>query len=121
MALPPEPLEELLPRARTVVLAVVDRVETLGAVPPEDRGRPLDASADRPPQRVHLRVVRTLLGRPGAAVVALKPTAGYMLRAGNQGPFLLDGGSPEPGILGRHGPDTYRVDVLEAALALRRT
>jgi hypothetical protein len=117
MALPPQPLEEVLPQAKVVVLAVVTAVENLAPMPPADRGAPVDRTPDRPPQKVTLEVVRTLRGEVRTQWVVIKPVTAYLLRVGNQGPFLLDGTLPEPHILGRWGPDTYPLLTLENAVA----
>ena len=39
--------------------------------------------------------------------------AGYSLKAGNKGPFLIDGGKV---ILGRYGPDSWSVERVEKSL-----
>lgn len=120
MALPPEPIEELLARAGMVVDAEVLRILDQGPAPP-----PLDL----PPghtgggqtlaaQQVELRVHRVLRGDQGLATLAAhKPEAAYALAPGDSGAFFLaeDGAGLE--IVGRYGPDTYSVATIESALA----
>lgn len=113
MALPPEPLDEVLPAARTVVEAEVTAVRDLGAWPRDDQGAPIESAAPRPAQQVTLRVTRALRGTPGAELVVTKPPAGYALHKGVRGPFLLDA---DAHILGRYGPDTYAIEEVEQAL-----
>jgi hypothetical protein len=104
MALPPEPLAEVLPLAVTVVEGEVTGVEDLGAWPAPDKGALLDAAAPRPPQRVTVRIARSLRGTARGELVVTKPAAGYALRAGVRGAFLVDAAGT---LLGRYGPDTY--------------
>jgi hypothetical protein len=111
MALPPEPLSDVLPSATTIVVAEVVRVDDDGAWPPGDKGGPIDGAPPRPAQRARLHVTRTLRGGPVDEV--LKPAANYALRVGTRGAFLLD---DEARILGRYGPDTWSVDEVDAAL-----
>lgn len=117
MAQPPEPIEELLPLAARVVLAEVIFAEDV-ATPDDDAGpagrAPVGAAEARPAQRVTLKVSRALRGEAAGELEVRKPAAPYVLVAGVEGPFLLDGDGV---ILGRYGPDTYRVAVLERALA----
>ncbi|MCC7072089.1 MAG: hypothetical protein IT383_12245 [Deltaproteobacteria bacterium] len=113
MALPPEPLDELLPAARTVVEAEVAAVHDLEPWPPGDKGAPIDGAPPRPSQRATLRVSRVLRGTADQELTVTKPAAGYALHAGVCGPFLVD----ERGhILGRYGPDTWAIEEIEAAL-----
>jgi hypothetical protein len=111
MALPPEPLDDVLPSATTIVVAEVVSVVDEGAWPPGDKGSPLDGAPPRPAQRVQLKVTRTLRGAP--VENAHKPAANYALRVGTKGAFLLDDRAE---ILGRYGPDTWSVDEVEAAV-----
>ena len=68
-------------------------------------------------QVVKLQVKRVLKGKTDAKELTVeKPEAGYALRAGNKGPFLLDATRPNPVILGRYGPDSYAFSRIEAAL-----
>ena len=116
MAIPPEPLAVVLPLASAVVIAEVVAVENnadgvvLGPDAPPSSPRAIHS------QRVKLKVSRVLRGGPVTEVEVLKPIGDYALRVGNHGAFLLDGRTP-PVILGRYGPDTYRVADLEAQLA----
>ncbi|HEY3451129.1 MAG TPA: hypothetical protein VGK67_32525 [Myxococcales bacterium] len=115
MAERPEPLSEVLPQAKLVVVAEV--VEALGGeTPAQTRRLPIGAAPKLPEQQVRLKVERTLLGPEQAEIAVVKPAAGYVLAAGVKGPFLIDGSQPVPKILGRYGPDTYSLAVLEKAL-----
>lgn len=122
MALPPEPLDDVLPSATTIVVAEVVSVDDEGAWPPVDKGGPIDGAPPRPAQRVRLKVTRTVksgVGVParhldgGATMDAHKPPANYALRVGTRGAFLLDDAGE---ILGRYGPDTWSVEEVEAAV-----
>jgi len=118
MALPPEMLSELLPRAGLVVVGEVTRVDDTGTWPRVDRGAPLDAAPPRPSQRAHLRVSRTLRGHVATdELVVDKPAGSYALHAGVFGVFLL-ASADAPVILGRYGPDTFSVDEVERAMTL---
>jgi len=97
-ALPPEPLAEMLPAARLVVVATV-------------AGRQV-----APRQQVTLTITRVLRGPALQSITVFKPAGGYALSAGNHGPFLLDGTTHGATILGRYGPDTWRLQDIEAAL-----
>lgn len=109
MALPPEPLEELLPQASYIVEAeVTEIVKQPGPVSGPRVGE----------QLVKLKVKRVLRGDASANddLLVRKPEAGYALRAGNQGPFLLCGAKDALAILGRYGPDTWPLERIERAL-----
>lgn len=120
MAKPPEPIAEVLPRAAWVVEAEVAEIVAVG--PPVPRvevpegfvGHEQNVAS----QVVRLRVLRVLRGEPVTELEVEKPEAGYALRPGVRGPFLLDGSFPRPVILGRYGPDSYSLAKVEAALAV---
>lgn len=117
MAKPPEPIEELMPRVRWVVDAEVAEVLKNGPLPPRKEAPPGATSVGHKSQAqtVKLKVKRVLLGDAGVQeLIAEKPEAGYALREGNHGPFLLDESKL---ILGRYGPDSYSWQKIEAALA----
>lgn len=119
MAKPPEPLPEVLPKAAWVVEAEVSEILAAGpAVPRIEAPRgATSVGQEVASQTVKLHVTRVLRGKPGTTeLVAEKPVAGYALRAGVKGPFLLDDARPHPVILGRYGPDTYRLSAIEASL-----
>ena len=118
MALPPEPLDDVLPIAAIVVVAEVTRVDDLEAWPADSKGPP-DSAAPRPAQRVQLRVTRVMRGASTAngELTARKPSGAYALQPGARGAFLLDTSRGEPSILGRYGPDTYAIEEIEAALS----
>lgn len=110
MAKPPEPLHEVLPRASLVFDGVVARVVSVAPSAP--------AAADVPSQQVEVRVARSLRGSPaGDVVTAEKPAGAYALREGSAGPFLLERTDSGLVILGRYGPDSYRIEDVEAALS----
>lgn len=124
MALPPEPIAGVLDQIRTVVEAEVEAVEqgeddaAFAIAPPGFTGAaPVQAS-----QTVRLKVLKVHFGEPGLrTVVADKPPAGYVLRPGSRGPFVLDGSRPIPTILGRYWPDTWPLSAILDTLASKRT
>ena len=118
-ALPPEPVEELLPQARYVVVAKVGRVLYQGDKPERDTHRNVDGPL--PPDRcqvVRLDVTRVISGDdPGSSVTVVKPLAPYLLEAGqnmSDVAFVVRAGDPFPIILGRYGP--YPLTDVQAAL-----
>lgn len=115
MALPPEPLNEVLPKASWVLDAEVMEVIKQGPQPPKKEARPGATSVGQKSasQTVKLKVKRVLRGDQVTEMIVEKPEAGYALRAGNHGPFLIDDSKM---ILGRYGPDSYGWSKLEAAL-----
>ncbi|MFZ5468366.1 MAG: hypothetical protein ACOZIN_02915 [Myxococcota bacterium] len=124
MAIPPEPIDEVLPKASAAVLAEVSRIvlqDKKTAPPPAEFGA-TDLPGKAARQVVELTVKEVLFGslvKPGATIEVIKPAGDYALRVGNHGPFLLQ--APEPGektatILGRYGPDTYPTGLVKAAL-----
>jgi hypothetical protein len=118
MAIPPEPIQEILPQAAWVLDAEVLEVLSTGAAPPPVKAAYGATSTGKkaPSQVVKLKVKRVLQGKAGTSeLVVEKPEATYALRAGNKGPFLLDASTP-PKILGRHGPDNYDFPTVEKAL-----
>ncbi len=123
MAKPPEPIEEVLPKATWVVEAEVAEVLTQGPEVPKVPAPPgaADVGHHVRSQTVKLKVSRVLKGKVGTTeLVAEKPVAGYALKTGNKGPFLLDDSKPNPVILGRYGPDTYRLPKIEDSLKAAR-
>jgi hypothetical protein len=118
-ALPPEPVAELLPKAKYVVEASVARVLYQGDKPARDRRRRVAGpSPPEPCQIVRLGVTRQIAGAdPGTSITVVKPLAPYLLKAGQSTSgtaFLVEGGDPFPIILGRYGP--YPSADVEAAL-----
>lgn len=118
-ALPPEPVEELLPQARFVVVANVGRVLYQGPKPAPPTHR--NVAGPLPPERcqvVRLDVTRVITGDdPGSSVTVVKPLAPYLLEAGQDTSdvaFIVRAGDPFPIILGRYGP--YPLDEVQAAL-----
>ncbi len=110
MAIPPEPIEEVLPNAQGAVMAEVMRVvkqdaDKAGFVDPKVS----DANTQAARQVVELKVSKVLFGewKEGASVQVVKPSGAYALKAGNKGPFLLTRVGDAVEILGRYGPDTY--------------
>ena len=124
MAKPPEPLVEILPRASLIVEAEVSAVISTGDAPPPSDAPPGYTSTGHQvaSQVVELKIGRVLKGElPAAAqqsktLKVTKPVAGYALRTGNKGPFLLEQQKDGWLIIGRYGPDSYRLEVLEQAL-----
>jgi len=121
MALPPEPIDEVMPAANDAVLAVVNRV--VEQAPQKALERTLETSLPTSAARqvVELKVTKVLFGglKPGALVQAVKPEGAYALREGNQGPFVLGTTDGAVEILGRYGPDTWpEAEVKQAAAQL---
>jgi hypothetical protein len=119
MAIPPDPIEEVLPQANAAVLAEVQKVleqapHKAEAVDP--KASDVRTVASR--QVVELKVTGVLFGdaKTGATVRAVKPAGAYALRAGNKGPFLLTGSGDAVEILGRYGPDTYPEELIRKAM-----
>jgi hypothetical protein len=124
MAIPPDPIDDVLFDAKLVVVGEVVAVVAEGSPPARIEAEPgvKDVGNKAPWQRVQVRIDQALLGTApiGSVVEVLKPEAGYLLSVGIKGDFLLgaavDGVAP---LLGRYGPDSYRHDVVVAALAKR--
>lgn len=118
MAKPPEPIDEVLPLAVFVVDAEVTQVVSEGPQPPKV-GKPGETSTGQlsKSQVVKLKVNKALHGKPPAVLTVNKPEAGYSLREGNHGPFLIDA---KNNILGRYGPDSYSMERVEKALASKK-
>jgi len=130
MAIPPDPIEELLPQATLVVVAQVSRVvtqETQVPIPASDPKRKGGPQVPLAAQVVALEVEAVLHGDSAAAgseLQARKPAGDYSLSVGAQGPFLLAHSDSDEApliILGRYGPDSYRQNVIEAALQQQRS
>jgi hypothetical protein len=119
MAIPPEPIEEVLPQAELVVEAEVAEVLATGPIQPKVEA-PLGTTSTGKrvaKQTVRLKVTRVHKGDAGLKeLVAEKPLGAYALKAGNKGPFLLDGAKPHPNILGRYGPDSWSLQRILDAL-----
>jgi hypothetical protein len=122
-ALPPEPVEELLPQARYVVEANVARVLYQGEKPVQSTHR--NVAGPLPPDRcqvVRLEVTGVVTGDdPGSSVTVVKPLAPYLLEAGQNTTdvaFIVRAGDPFPIILGRYGP--YPMSEVQAALGAGR-
>ena len=118
-ALPPEPVEDVLPKAKYVLEASVARVLYQADKP--DLGGRKNVVGPIPPERcqvVQLGVTRMIAGAdPGTSITVVKPVAPYVLKAGQSTSgtsFLVEGGDPFPIILGRYGP--YPSPDVEAAL-----
>lgn len=119
MALPPEPIDEVMPGADGAVLAVVTRV--VEQAPQKAYERTLETSLPTTAARqvVELKVTKVLFGglSAGALVQVVKPEGDYALREGNQGPFLLGKNESAVEILGRYGPDTWSEAAVKQAAA----
>ncbi len=119
MAIPPEPVQEVLPQAHWVVEAEVKEVVALG---PETPKVDVPEGATSVPQKVRAQTVRLSIQRvikgtlSEKELVVEKPVGDYALRAGNKGPFLIDASKV---ILGRYGPDSYSLATIEQALKTR--
>lgn len=122
MAIPPEPIEEVLPHAEAAVLGEIARVvlqDPQQPAPPHEPGAtsvPHEAAR----QVVELKVTEVIFGagnqvKAGATLEVEKPAGDYALRAGNHGPFLLKQDGKGIRIVGRYGPDTYSADAIRSA------
>ncbi len=128
MALPPEPIDSVLFDAKAVVAGEVVAIVTEGAALPKKTPKKKDhrdVGNLAAWQKLSLRIDNVLLAglgtAEGAVVDVLKPEGHYALPVGAAGPFLLGapGDDGLPVILGRYGPDSYRADVVEAAIRRR--
>lgn len=120
MAIPPEPIDEILPLADAAVIAEVTRVlEQEPYRGPAAQPGFADLPGDAPRQVVELKVEQPLFGQVSTGLITvIKPAGDYALMAGNRGPFLLGAGNDARlVIVGRYGPDTYRRETIEAARA----
>jgi hypothetical protein len=125
MAQPPEPLSSALFDAKAVVVGEITAIDATGPEQPKrtdvkkgftDVGNPAAW------QKVTLRVDEVLrpgkdgvVVKKGGSVSVLKPEGAYVVGVGTKGPFLLgapgdDGVAP---ILGRYGPDSWRLELVE--------
>lgn len=122
MAIPPEPIEEVLPQAEAAVLGEIARVvvqDPQKPAPPHEPGA-TSVPSEAARQVVELKVSEVLFGagdsvKPGATLEVIKPAGDYALRAGNHGPFLLKNEGKTIQIVGRYGPDTYSADAIRSA------
>lgn len=115
MAIPPEPLAELLAQATSVVIAEVTAIVKVGALPKKkEKTHPsmVDVGNKKPAQTVKLKVTRTLKGMSATEPSVEKPEAAYSLAVGDKGAFFLANGA----IIGRYGPNTYPLERIESAL-----
>ncbi|MDP2342071.1 MAG: hypothetical protein Q8O67_14025 [Deltaproteobacteria bacterium] len=128
MAIPPEPIDSVLFDAKAVVVGEVVAIVTEGAplpkkTPPKKDHKDVGNLAAW--QKLSLRVDDVLLAgldvKKGESLDVLKPEGHYGLPVGAKGPFLLGAAGADglPVILGRYGPDSYRQEVVEAALKRR--
>lgn len=118
MALPPDPIDEVLPNADAAVMGEVTRVIHSDPAEPEPKHEPGATSvpSKAPKQVVELRVDEVLFGpaQKGSVLEVVKPAGAYALMQGNKGPFLIRGaGKKDAEILGRYGPDTYSRRYIE--------
>jgi hypothetical protein len=125
MAIPPDPIDELMPKTAGCVVGEVTAIlQTWKQAPlpqPKDNKGWADLPGDLAQQTIRLRVDEVLygaLGAKGTELEVTKPAGDYTLRPGAKGPFLLRAPADKekhPVIVGRYGPDSYRQDVIEAA------
>ena len=128
MALPPEPLPELLSRAELIVAGEVTAI-VAAETAPAPREVPLGASdlgIDAPAQTVEIRVDAILRGselpEPTAtALTADKPEAPYRLEVGSRGAFFLEHRAARWRILGRYGPDSYSLSAVRQRVQAARS
>lgn len=125
MALPPEPIDEMLPLAQDAILADIVKIlqqDKQTDIPEIKNPGEVDIPRDLPAQQVQITVREVLFGthyKTGQSLTVLKPAGDYVLRAGITGPLLLthDPEKTRPTILGRYGPDTWSLHILRAAIA----
>ena len=123
MAIPPDPIEEVLPQAHTGVVATVTQLvhrEKQKAVPEHEDPSFVGSILELPAEIVQLQIKEVLFGslvQTGQTLEVLKPPGEYALREGVEGPFLLRQEEQEsrPLILGLYGPDTYTVNTIRQA------
>ena len=126
MAIPPDPIDEVLPKVAAVVVGEITKILEQGKqapLPVPERPGMTDVPGALASQVVELRIDEVLFGEPatrGEAIAVVKPEGDYVLSPGNRGPFLLAAEERRWVILGRYGPDSYRREVIEAALERRR-
>ena len=120
MALPPEPFVTVLVDAAAVVVGEVTAVIAAGPTPPQRTGKPgeRDLGNKKAWQDLEVRVDRVLRGDVvvGSTLTVRKPEGAWVAAVGTTGPFVvgkIEGTEPAP-ILGRYGPDTWRLDVVES-------
>jgi len=116
MAKPPEPIDEVMPNAAWVVEAVVKEVMATGPTPPQPTNAKPGATSvgyTSAAQTVKLTITNVLKGDKATELVVEKPVAGYSLKAGNTGPFLIDKSKT---ILGRYGPDSWNIERVKGAV-----
>lgn len=124
MALPPEPVDELLDYVDAGAMAVVEEILFRGKqefVPEPDEPDTVDIPRDLPEQVLTLTIKEVLFGdlvKQGETIEVFKPPGDYVLRAGVEGPFLLfkEEEDERPVIAGRYGPDNYSPNVLKTAI-----
>ncbi len=124
MALPPDPIDELLPEVDACAIAVVEEILFRGKqefVPNPEEPDTVDIPRDLPEQVAMLTIKEVLFGDlvlQGETVEVFKPPGDYVLREGVEGPFLLyqDDEDERPVIAGRYGPDSYSPSVLKSAI-----
>ena len=128
MAIPPEPIDSVLFDAKAVVVGEIVAVVVEGAAIPKTPPAKKDfkdvgnlAAWQQLSLRIDGVVAPGLGATAGAVIDVLKPEGHYGLPVGAKGPFLLGapGSDGLPVILGRYGPDSYRLDVVEAAVKRR--
>ncbi len=119
MAIPPDPIDDVLSDTDAAVIAAVTRVVVQDPQPPFPKAEPGATSVPGKVARqvVELEVSEVLFGsvKPGTKLQVVKPAGSYTLSAGNGGPFLLKL-KGEAEIVGRYGPDSYsREKIVQAA------
>ncbi len=121
MALPPEPLATVKVDAVAACIGEVTAVVAVGPALPRREGKKGEKDLGNVSawQEVVVRVDIGLLALvAGQTLTVLKPEGAYVVDVGTKGAFVL--GAPldvgaAPVILGRYGPDTWRVeDVVRA-------
>jgi len=115
MAIPPEPIDQLIADALTIVLAKVSEIVSEGVLPPQVAKKhpgDVDVGNKKQSQKVKLLIERVLKGPAPDELTVEKPEASYTLEVGDSGPFFIGDGK----ILGRYGQNTWTLAKIESAL-----
>jgi hypothetical protein len=131
MAIPPEPIAEVMPDVAAAVVAEVTHIHERGPQKPFPQPRlpnEVDIPCQISYQIVELSIKRVVFGawlEPNTSLRVYKPAGDYVLSPGNHGPFLLT--QPQnineqtlPVIIGRYGPDSYPLELIEIAIRQHR-
>ena len=123
MAIPPEPIEDILPQAHYVVIAQVKKIIHTDKQKPVHKEDPKIVGMPRelPAQRLLLHIIENISSSTlpiDTDIEVLKPSGDYVLRQDIQGPFMLatDEETNQLSIIGRYGPDSYSLKAIQSTL-----